>query len=90
MGNKKFRQTLEELHQRLQEADSLDEDTRQLLTHVDADIQQILEKDVNQPTETHRSLNTQLDEAVGAIESEYPNLADTMRQIMTALANMGI
>ncbi len=90
MGNKQFRQTLEELHQRLLEADSLDEETRQLLEHVDSDIQQILKKDVDQPTDTHRSLNSQLDEAVGAIESEYPNLADAMRQIMNTLANMGI
>jgi len=90
MGNNKFRETLERLHGQLENAEPLDDETRQLLSHVDSDIQELLEPDVSEPTGTHRSLNSQLDKAIGNIESEYPELANTMRQIMTTLANMGI
>lgn len=90
MSNEKFRQALERLHRELQEADSLDEDTRRLLSHVDSDIQQILEEDVGEPSEVHLSLNDRLREAMGSVESTNPELTETMRQIITTLSNMGI
>jgi len=90
MSNEKFRRTLERLHRELQDAESLDEETRQLLTHVDSDIQQILKDEVSKTTTAHRSLNDRLKEAVGAMESTNPDLTETMRQIITTLTNMGI
>lgn len=90
MSNEKFRRSLERLHRELQEADSLDEETRRLLTHVDSDIQQILEEEVDEPSEAHLSLNDRLREAVGSVESTNPDLTETMRQIITTLSNMGI
>lgn len=90
MSNEKFRQTLERLHRQLQNTEHLDDETRQLLSNVDSDIEQILEESAGKSTPAHLSLNDRLKEAVGSVESTNPELTETMRQIITTLTNMGI
>jgi len=90
MSEEKYREILKQFHEQLQDTEPLDEETREMLTHIENDIQQILKQKVKNPSTVHRSLNDQLDEAVGSIENSYPDLAETMRRIMTTLANMGI
>lgn len=90
MADKKFRRALERLRDELQDAENLDEETRHLLSHVDADIHQILQQEVDDTTETHETLNDRLKKAIGRVESTNPQLTNTMRQIINTLSNMGI
>ena len=85
MTDKDLGALLAELHSRLQQARSLDPESRELLATVSRDIEQALAND------THGSVAAEPVEALAVrFEADHPSLAGVLRQIMDTLGKAGI
>ena len=78
-------QKLAELHAELEQTQMVDEDSRQLLAHLQHDIQAALEEP--NPA-TRQSLRDRLDAAVARFENSHPDLTLTLKQILDNLAQI--
>jgi hypothetical protein len=93
MDKSKLQQTLTQVHSELADADSVDQDTRQLLTTLTNDIQRLLEKDEAPPAAEEDSdgpLSKQVRGLMLQFESEHPKLTSALNQVADGLANLGI
>ncbi len=74
---------LERLHAELERTKAVDPESRQLLAHLQGDIQTVLK----QPTPNSRaSLRARLNSAVAQFEDSHPNLTLTIKQVLDHLA----
>ena len=86
MTDQKLRELLEQLHSELKQTESVDEKGREMLSHLSADIQKLLE-----PSETaDQSVLTQLQDAIDHFEVEHPAITSALSQILNTLSNAGI
>jgi len=84
--NQKLRSLLEQLHDELKQLESVDDDGREMLSHLNADIQQFLD-----PTrENPESFLEQLQSAIDHFEVEHPAITTALSQMLNALSNAGI
>ena len=93
MDKSKLQQTLAQVHAELADAESVDGDTRQLLTTLTDDIERLLEKDPPQPAAEATDdgpLSKQVRGLVLQFESEHPKLTTALNQVADALAGLGI
>ena len=80
-----LREALERLHAELEQTRMVDPESRQLLRHLQGDIQTVLRS----PTEASRaSLTARLDAAVAQFEESHPNLTLTIKQVLDNLAQV--
>jgi hypothetical protein len=86
MAQENLRELLAQLHTRLGQAQSLDPESRKLLTALSRDIEHALGR-ASQETAPARS---SLEGAAVKLELEHPALATVVRQIIDALGNAGI
>lgn len=85
MTQSQLRQTLEQLHAELDQAQTVDEESRQLMQHLMADIQTVLKE----PSASARNtLRQRLDIAVGQFEESHPDLTMTIKQVLDHLAQV--
>lgn len=88
MNKKHLEQTLEELHKNLEDSESLEDHTVELLNSVKKDIEMLLgEEEVEQH---EGSIRDRLDKAVLQLDESYPELTNNIRQVIQVLSNMGI
>ncbi len=91
MNDDELRQLLEELHQRIESTDSVDEKGRELLSHLSVDIRNLLERAGHEeklrgsPREVGR-----LQESIQHFEVTHPNLTAALSQLLNILNNAGI
>ena len=89
MPQRHLRETLEKLHEELQQSgNDIDESSRELLRAIMNDIRSIVE-----PTEgaaPPESLGQRLRESVDAFEESHPALTEAVGRVVDALAKMGI
>lgn len=86
--NADLRKQLESLHAELTRTQSVDRDSRELLTVLLEDITRLLD---TQPTAEHeRSLAERLDAAAVKFDAKHPSLGTAIRRVMDALAKAGI
>ena len=91
MNDDELRQLLEELHQKIEAADTVDEKGRELLSHLSVDIRNLLERAGHEerlrgsPWEVGR-----LEESVRHFEVTHPNLTAALSQLLNILNNAGI
>ncbi len=83
MDPSQLHQTLTQLHAELEQTQVLDDESRQLLAHLQSDIQAALKEP--SPT-THKSLHDRLSAAVVHFEDSYPDLTLTLKQVLDNLA----
>ncbi len=80
-----LRDALERLHAELEQTRVLDDESRQLLRHLDGDIQTVLKA----PTAASRaSLRRRLDVAMAHFEESHPNLTLTIKQVLDNMAGV--
>jgi len=86
-----LREHLEKLHEELESTDSVDDDARELLGSLLADIQSLLERssDAN-AAHTPASLSERLEAATREWETSHPTLSAAVGRVMDTLSNMGI
>jgi len=91
MNDDELRQLLEELHQKIEATDSLDEQGREMLAHLSADIRSLLERTGDEQTtsETTGEVN-RLEESIRYFEVTHPTLTATLSQMLNILNNAGI
>jgi hypothetical protein len=88
MTDKNLSELLEHLHDELGKAEVVDEKGRELLRHLDADIQKLLLRSEGmQPDE---SLLEGLQDAIDHFEVTHPALTSALSHMMTILSNAGI
>lgn len=79
---------LEQLHDELSKTKAVDERGREILRHLKADIQNLLED--SEEASGDESLLERLEDAIDHFEDTYPNLTSMLSQLITALNNAGI
>jgi hypothetical protein len=90
MDDSELRQTLEKLHQELEQTDDLDDESRQRLQHLMGDIRTALDREGPSPTEHYQSLGDQLTDAIWRYEISHPSLTAALRHALDILSGAGI
>jgi uncharacterized phage infection (PIP) family protein YhgE len=86
MAQENLRELLAQLHARLENADSLDDESRKLLTTLSQDIERALGRASEETTPARNSLEG----AAVQLEADHPALANIVRQLVDALGKAGI
>ena len=86
MAQENLRELLAQLHARLGNADSLDSESRKLLTTLSDDIERALGR-TSEDTEPAR---TSLEGIAVQLEADHPAIANVLRQLVDALGKAGI
>jgi hypothetical protein len=86
MSDQKLRILLEQLHEELARTESVDGKGREMLRHLNADIQQFLDPDRENPT----TLLGRLQDAIDHFEVEHPAITAALSQMLNTLSNAGI
>ena len=88
MTDQKLGELLEQLHNELGNLEDVDEKGRELLRHVNADIQELLERTEGAPTD--ESMLQRLQDAIDHFEVEHPAITAALSQMLNSLSNAGI
>ena len=88
MEQQKLRELLETLHQELEQVDSVDKTTVEVLTNLREDISKLVSEDAGAIHE-NESLVERMSEAVDHFEAGHPKLSMAIQHVLDSLANMG-
>lgn len=87
MPNPEFRSLLDQLRRELETAGPIDEEGRELLRALDADIHALLERSESASVPSTLS---RLEQAIAHFEAEHPSLTTALSQLFASLSNAGI
>ncbi len=90
MTTEQLRKTLEELHAELEETQSVDPDTQQMLQEIDRHIRTLLAGPDREFTTRHHGLTAQLRDSMAQFECDHPNLVVNIERVLDAFNEMGI
>jgi hypothetical protein len=91
MEDLELRELLEKLHDEIEETHTVDEKGRELLSHVDMDIRDLLDRLEEEGVDTSDpSLIESLEDSVDHFEVTHPTLTMLLSQVLTTLSNAGI
>jgi hypothetical protein len=91
MDDEELRKMLEELHQRIERTDSVDEKGRELLSHLSVDIRNLLERTGHEERLRGNEWEIgRLEESVRHFEVSHPGLTAALSQLLNILNNAGI
>jgi hypothetical protein len=88
--DKQTLKAVKELHQQLQQVDSLKERDRELVDRLRRDIESLLAHTGEGRASERESVIGQLEDAVGRFEVSHPDLTAVMSRVIKALSDMGI
>lgn len=87
MSDEKIQQLLVQLHEQLQQQDSLEEETQVLLQRVLADVKASVSGD---DVELEQDLTDLIEQQAVQFEHEHPTLSGILRQIIDTLGRIGV
>lgn len=91
MNDNELRQMLEDLHQKIESTNSVDEKGRELLSHLSVDIRNLLERTGHEERLRGSTWEVgRLEESVRHFEVTHPNLTAALSQLLNILNNAGI
>lgn len=90
MPDENLRKLLEQLHDELERAESMDEKGDELLRHLNADIKNLLKRSGKGKGPPDESVLERLEDAIDHFEVTHPTLTTMLSEIMTILSNAGI
>lgn len=91
MDDRELRELLEELHQKIETTNSVDEKGRELLSHLSVDIRNLLERAGHEDQLRGSKWEVgRMEESIRHFEVTHPNLTAALSQLLTALNNAGI
>ncbi|MCL4530664.1 MAG: DUF4404 family protein [Chloroflexi bacterium] len=90
MDDKKFRKLLEQLHAQIEQTEKMDDQGRELLRHVNADINELLARTEGAPLKPKPALAHSLEAAISHFEVTHPTLTAALSDLLNALSNAGI
>jgi hypothetical protein len=86
MTDQNLRELLEKLHNELEQTTSVDENGREMLSHINADIQKFLDPS----EEDDDTLFGRIQDAIDLFEVDHPAITSALSQILNSLNNAGI
>lgn len=86
MTDQKLPELLQQLHDELEKTESIDEEGRDLLIHLNADIQKFIDPD----EEDDDTIFEQIQDAIDRFEVDHPVITTALSQILNSLSNAGI
>ncbi|HKJ38605.1 MAG TPA: DUF4404 family protein [Anaerolineales bacterium] len=86
MTDQKLPELLQQLHDELEKTESVDEEGREMLAHLNADIR----KFIDPAEEDDDTIFEQIRDAIDRFEVEYPSITAALSQILNTLSNAGI
>jgi len=90
MTDENLRKLLEQLHDELERAESVDDKGDELLRHLNADISNLLKRSGKDKAHSDESLLDRLEDAIDHFEVSHPTLTTMLSEMMTILSNAGI
>lgn len=90
MDKQQLQDRLEELHNELQQINSVDEDERRILQKVIGDINKLIETGDADQHHVYDRLGEGLREGIERFEASHPRATMLMGQVVEALAKIGI
>jgi hypothetical protein len=89
MDNNELRKLIEQLHDEIQNTKSLDNKGQELLSHLDADIRELLNRNEGKGVPNPSTIQ-RLEESLNRLEATHPDLAKLLFNILESLSNAGI
>lgn len=86
MTDQKLPELLQQLHDELEKTESVDEEGREMLAHLNADIR----KFIDPAEEDDDTIFDRIRDAIDRFEVEYPAITAALSQILNTLSNAGI
>ena len=93
MPRERIRQLLQELHGELEEAGSVDQESRDLLRAVMGDIREVLDREAapeQAPAAGEEGLGDRLEEAAERFAGGHPQVVAVVKELMDGLNRLGI
>ena len=91
MNDNELRRLLEELHQKIETTDSVDDKGRELLSHLSADIRNLLDRTGHEEQlRDNRNEMGRIEESIRYFEVTHPTLTAALSQLLNILNNAGI
>jgi chaperonin cofactor prefoldin len=91
MDDQELRKLLEQLHTEIEHTQTIDNNGRQLLHHLEADINELLERPESGPLpQAHPSTIQQLEDSINYFELSHPTLTSQLSKLLSILSNAGI
>ncbi len=90
MDDKKLRKLLEQLHAEIERTRKVDDQGRELLLHINTDINELLARTEGVPLKPRSGLTRSLEDAVSHFEVTHPALTAALSDLLNALSNAGI
>jgi predicted RND superfamily exporter protein len=91
MNRDELLNTLQSLHDELESTPDVDQQTRQMLQTVTADIRDVLDQDGESAnSESPESVSERLRETLIEFEARHPQIAGILERLTDGLANLGI
>jgi hypothetical protein len=90
MDNKKSRKLLQELHDEINNTETVDEKGSELLRDLEGDIRALLERSEEHPMQVNPSVVQRLESAVSHFEVTHPSLTMLISKLLASLSNAGI
>ena len=90
MEDPELHEALEKLHHELEQADDLDDESRQGLQHLMSDIRMALDRQPPAPEGEDESLFDQLNESIQQYEVSHPSLTAALQHALEILSGAGI
>jgi hypothetical protein len=90
MDNKIDRELLQQLHEEINNTQTVDEKGKELLRDLDGDIRALLERSEEHPVQAHPSIVQNLESTLGHFEISHPELTALVSKLLDTLSNAGI
>jgi hypothetical protein len=90
MDDPELHEALVKLHQELEQADDLDDESREQLKHLMVDIRTVLDRQPPSAEEEDESLVDQLSESIQQYEVSHPSLTAALQHALDILSGAGI
>jgi hypothetical protein len=90
MDNKELREHLNQLHDEINNTQSVDEKGGELLRDLDGDIRALLDRSVGDPVKLHPSIVQRLEGALNHFEVTHSELTTLISKLLDSLSNAGI
>jgi hypothetical protein len=90
MDNKKSRELLQQLHDEINNTQTVDEEGSELLRDLDGDIRELLERSEEQQMQLHPSVIQRLESALSHFEVTHPDLTTLISKVVDSLSNAGV
>jgi hypothetical protein len=90
MTHERLHELLGQVHQELERADSIDDESRELMFEVSDDIRYLLESGKARDEAEREGMSDRLDSLLLAFGSRHPRIAGMIEEVIDTLAKMGI